>query len=144
VSDVSFTATDDFLAHYGIKGMRWGVRKADDSDSSPRKGLSDGQKKALKVGAGVAAVAGAAVVATILVKNGNVKVPSRTYYKPNPHGKEAADNFYNNVARGRKQVENMLRDDRTTLDRMLSGQQGSLYRMMEEEQKRLRLMGVTR
>ena len=67
---------DDFLAHYGVKGMRWGVRKADDSDSgsSTRKGLTEGQKKALKVGAGVAAITGAAVVTGILAKNGKLPV----------------------------------------------------------------------
>lgn len=67
---------DDFLAHYGVKGMRWGQRKASDdsSPSSPRQGLSEGQKKALKVGAGVAAIAGAAIVTGMLAKNGKLPV----------------------------------------------------------------------
>jgi hypothetical protein len=56
---------DDFLAHYGVKGMRWG---------SPRQGLTEGQKKALKVGAGVAAITGAAIVTGILAKNGKLPV----------------------------------------------------------------------
>ena len=29
-------ATDDFLAHYGVKGMKWGVRKSEKSDGSPK------------------------------------------------------------------------------------------------------------
>jgi hypothetical protein len=33
-------AVEEFLAHYGVKGMRWGVRKAEDgSGTSPVKGL---------------------------------------------------------------------------------------------------------
>ncbi len=30
------TDLEDFLAHYGVKGMRWGVRKSEPSASSPR------------------------------------------------------------------------------------------------------------
>ena len=29
-------ATDDFLAHYGVKGMKWGVRKSEKSGGSPK------------------------------------------------------------------------------------------------------------
>jgi cellobiose-specific phosphotransferase system component IIA len=80
---------DDFLAHYGVKGMHWGVvtrgpyrggvstvkPASTTSTASPqRKGLSEGQKKALKVGVGVAVVTGAVVVTGILAKNGNLPV----------------------------------------------------------------------
>lgn len=54
--------------HYGIKGMRWGVRKdrqtSDKSTGEKKRGLSRGQKIAL----GVAAVA---VAGTVLYKTGN-------------------------------------------------------------------------
>lgn len=44
---------DDFLAHYGVKGMRWGVRKARDSSSGSRSrkkssGESDGDESTKK------------------------------------------------------------------------------------------------
>lgn len=73
---VAEAEVEDFLAHYGVKGMRWGVRNASDSGgtATTRKGLSEGQKKALKVGAGVAAITGAAIVTGILAKNGKLPV----------------------------------------------------------------------
>lgn len=38
--------TDDFLAHYGVKGMRWGKRKAESSsDDKPEKKPMDPEKK---------------------------------------------------------------------------------------------------
>lgn len=62
------------LYHYGIKGMKWGVRRArkndvsgtsskkrktdsDDDQTTKKKGLSDRQKTALKVGAAAAGTA---------------------------------------------------------------------------------------
>lgn len=93
------------LAHFGVKGMKWGVRKASTSlasrqlnspagrvgkklgteiknrrsasNSSEKKGLSDGQKKALKIGGGILAVAGAAAVVTVMAKNG--KLPAGVF-----------------------------------------------------------------
>jgi len=87
----SSVEVDDFLAHYGVKGMRWGIRQKNYSEggSTPagksssstststikeRRHLSEGQKKALKIGAGVAVVTGAVVVTGILAKNGNLPV----------------------------------------------------------------------
>jgi len=62
--------TDKFLEHFGIKGMRWGVRKnsaisidTTNSGTPKRQSLSDANKKKLLVGAaiagGVLATAGA-------------------------------------------------------------------------------------
>lgn len=79
------TFTDDStacLSHHGVKGMHWGVRNAEtqakyaggkggrnskgssESSGSNRKGLTDGQKRALKtaaIGVGVAAAVGGGV-----------------------------------------------------------------------------------
>lgn len=79
------------LYHHGIKGQKWGVRRFQNEDgsvtpagaeryyegdgtsnASKKKGLSDGQKKALKVGAavvGTAAVAAGAVYVAKKYKN---------------------------------------------------------------------------
>lgn len=75
------TRTDEYLAHYGIKGMKWGVRKAIESSNSARLGrqyrkaqkklaklearANNGKKyakRAAALGAGAAAAGGAAVL----------------------------------------------------------------------------------
>lgn len=79
---VASTPTDDFLAHYGIKGMKWGVRKAiqrgDDRALSRQyrkaekklaklERLSNGSKyakRATRYGLGAAAMGGLAAIGT--------------------------------------------------------------------------------
>lgn len=65
---------EDLLVHFGVKGMRWGRRKASSSDgSSDKKPMST--KKKVAIGAGVAAgVAGAAAVAYMMSRRGKVPV----------------------------------------------------------------------
>lgn len=92
---------DDALAHYGIKGMRWGVRRPDGpegtvssgtssknddqpasksagskSSSGKSEGLTDGQKKAIKYAAGGALVAGAIIGTAVLARNGKIPISS--------------------------------------------------------------------
>ena len=60
-------AVDAFLAHYGVKGMKWGVRKDRSSNSGDRLKLSlkDPQvKRAAIVGASVTAIVATAFIAS--------------------------------------------------------------------------------
>jgi hypothetical protein len=93
--------TPEELVHYGVKGMKWGVRKS--SSSSGKAGKSMSTRKKVAIGAGtVALVAGSAFVAyklnqagslpvsplsnrhpsdvkRLLEENGNVKLSSREW-----------------------------------------------------------------
>ena len=73
-SNIFFIDEDEVLAHHGVKGMRWGVRKQRPSGgagpSKKRKGLSRKQKAAI---AGVLGTAAAAGAGYYLHKSGNGK-----------------------------------------------------------------------
>lgn len=60
---------DVFLAHYGVKGMKWGHRKQRDrsDDSGPS------TKKKIAVGVGVTVGIGAAVAVALLARNSGMK-----------------------------------------------------------------------
>jgi hypothetical protein len=65
------TDVDEFLAHYGVKGMRWGiVRERDSLGGSPkeRKPLTAKQRKIL-IGTGIAVAVGAVAAASIITKH---------------------------------------------------------------------------
>lgn len=72
--NIFFIDEDEVLAHHGVKGMRWGVRKQRPSggagSSKKRKGLSRKQKAAI---AGVLGTAAAAGAGYYLHKSGNGK-----------------------------------------------------------------------
>lgn len=73
-SNIFFIDEDDVLAHHGVKGMRWGVRKQRPSGgagpSKKRKGLSRNQKRAIAGALGLAAGVGTGIY---LHKSGNGK-----------------------------------------------------------------------
>lgn len=72
--NIFFIDEDEVLAHHGVKGMRWGVRKQRPSGgagpSKKRKGLSRNQKRAIAGALGLAAGVGAGIY---LNKSGNGK-----------------------------------------------------------------------
>ena len=51
---------EEALAHYGVKGMKWGVRRPVGSDGLIQKGGSAAKKVGEKIGSGAAKVGGAA------------------------------------------------------------------------------------
>lgn len=72
--NIFFIDEDEVLAHHGVKGMRWGVRKQRPSGgagpSKKRKGLSRNQKRAIAGALGLAAGVGTGIY---LHKSGNDK-----------------------------------------------------------------------
>lgn len=73
-ANIFFIDEDEVLAHHGVKGMRWGVRKQRPSGgagpSKKRKGLSRNQKRAIAGALGLAAGVGTGIY---LQKSGNGK-----------------------------------------------------------------------
>ena len=66
-------STEEFLAHYGVKGMKWGVRKSDEQIAREReaaredkKGLTPEQRK-FAITAGITVGVGAAFVGAVLL-----------------------------------------------------------------------------
>lgn len=97
--NIFFIDDDEVLAHHGVKGMRWGVRKQRPSGGAgptkKRKGLSRNQKRAIAGALGLAAGVGTGIY---LQKSGNGKklaglakkqgAAAKTYVRG--HGKAAA------------------------------------------------------
>lgn len=84
---------DEFLEHFGVKGMRWGVRKERSSGDEVKAPLD---KKALAkkvaVGAGAIAVAvGAAYLASSVAKNSNTTISSLPKFNDSNFGLQELD-----------------------------------------------------
>jgi len=74
---------DELLIHFGIKGMRWGVRKERRSGrSGSSKPMSTRKKVAIGVATGVAIAGGAVAAAYLLKTRGEVKLPKVNPEKP--------------------------------------------------------------
>ena len=68
---------DAFLEHYGVKGMRWGVRKGD-----PDFDRKVSRNKKIAVGAGSVAVAAGLVTAGVILQNKGAFVLAGSTIKP--------------------------------------------------------------
>lgn len=64
---------DDFLMHYGVKGMRWGRKRSSESNETGSK-MSQRTKKNLIIGATAAGVVGMAIAMKTLDKHGDVSL----------------------------------------------------------------------
>lgn len=75
---------DALLAHFGIRGMKWGIRRDRESSGSsgPSKPMSTKKKVAIGVATGVAIAGGAVAVAYMLKGRGDVRLPRVTSAKP--------------------------------------------------------------
>ena len=62
---------EEFLAHYGVKGMKWGRRRSEESSSEPKPKMSREKKIAIAVGVTATVAVGAAVAFGILDKKVN-------------------------------------------------------------------------
>lgn len=90
-----------YLMHYGVPGMKWGIRhdrKHNNSDKVSKNRLSDRQKTAIKIGA--------ALVGTALIAYGGYKL-GRTA--------KVATNVYKETKRGKELAERLLAEDRERL-----------------------------
>lgn len=73
-SDRPATPADAF-AHYGIKGMKWGVRKEEPTSTEAPSGNKSSRAKKIAIGVGVlAVVAGAGYASYALNKNGSLSL----------------------------------------------------------------------
>ena len=142
---VGINTCSNELYHHGIRGQRWGVRRFETSsghltaagkkrydgdkvtkkeqndanNTKTKKGLSDGQKKALKIAAGVAVTAAAAYGAKKLMDNVNIRNKkyaellsndARDLYDSNNRykAKKFVENVRNSAAKDMKLTNYML------------------------------------
>lgn len=68
-----------YLEHFGVKGMRWGVRKNNKTDDNQNDNKSN-RNRNIKVAATIAI--GALFVSGFLIKNGKTKVHDYGYSYP--------------------------------------------------------------
>lgn len=72
---MTFETPDDVLEHFGVKGMRWGVRNQR-SSSSGKSGVKKKNASKKKRAAQIAVVGGIAVAGVILAHRGGVRINS--------------------------------------------------------------------
>lgn len=62
---------DDFLMHYGVKGMKWGKRRSSDDTSEPKPKMSREKKVAIAVGVAATVAVGAAIAFGVMDQKAN-------------------------------------------------------------------------
>lgn len=125
--NIFFIDEDEVLAHHGVKGMKWGVRKQRPSGgagpSKKRKGLSRKQKAAIAGVLGTAAAAGAGVY---LHKSGNGKKIAAAAKKQGAAAKKFASVAKNKASSAGGFTKSSARKAKSSAERAakLSGRQG--------------------
>lgn len=66
--DVTQKELDDYLEHFGVKGMRWGHRKEEKAPLGPGRSRKAQRKAAVKLGAGIAGIAAVTAGATFAAR----------------------------------------------------------------------------
>lgn len=102
---MTYISREEALAHFGVKGMRWGVRNETSSVSKePKKRLST--KKKVAIGVGVLAV-GTAVTLAVLGKHGNLPIKSIPTYVTSNNQSPTVKLGRKTVDRGAKAVKDL-------------------------------------
>jgi hypothetical protein len=109
---MSEVLVDDFLAHYGILGMKWGKRRSKSSSVKPK--MSRGKK--IAIGVGVVVAVGSVVALAVISKNSNMPIRSLTLNKKTNSGKDFVVNR-SKLDRYEAKIKSEMAPDRAKIDK---------------------------